>query len=150
MNPRRSPSSGTGRAAARSSARDPVERLDGDPFVALDRLPAPVEGVEVGGGWFGYLGYRLGARIERLPPSPPRPVPLPDAQLAFYDHVLRQDADGRWWFEALHDMPERLAEIEALLARRARAGAAAGRRLQLARRPATPRSCRLRGADRGR
>ena len=26
---------------------------------------------------------------------------LPDFALAFYDHLLRLDADGRWWFEAL-------------------------------------------------
>jgi para-aminobenzoate synthetase/4-amino-4-deoxychorismate lyase len=92
----------------------PTER--GNTFETLDRLPDSVDGVEIGGGWFGWLGYRLGARIERLPPSPPRPVPLPDADLAFYDHVLRQDADGRWWFEALRAMPQRLREIEALLA----------------------------------
>ena len=55
----------------------------------------------VGGGWFGYLGYNLGARLERVPPPPPRHVPLPDFALAFYDHLLRLDADGRWWFEAL-------------------------------------------------
>jgi len=28
-------------------------------------------------------------------------VPLPDFALAFYDHLLRLDSDGRWWFEAL-------------------------------------------------
>ena len=55
----------------------------------------------VGGGWFGYLGYNLGARLERVPPSPPRHVPLPDFALAFYDHLLHLDASGRWWFEAL-------------------------------------------------
>ena len=55
----------------------------------------------MGGGWFGYLGYNLGARLERVPPPPPRRVPLPDFALAFYDHLLHLDADGRWWFEAL-------------------------------------------------
>jgi para-aminobenzoate synthetase/4-amino-4-deoxychorismate lyase len=58
-------------------------------------------GPAVGGGWFGYLGYNLGARLERVPPPPPRHVPLPDFALAFYDHLLRLDARGRWWFEAL-------------------------------------------------
>ncbi len=67
----------------------------------------------VGGGWFGWLGYRLGARIERLPAGPPRPIALPDFHLAYYDHVLRRDADGRWWFEALVT-----AEREAALAAR--------------------------------
>ena len=55
----------------------------------------------VGGGWFGYLGYNLGARLERVPPPPPRHVKLPDFALAFYDHLLHLDAHGRWWFEAL-------------------------------------------------
>jgi aminodeoxychorismate synthase component I len=55
----------------------------------------------VGGGWFGYLGYALGATLEPVPPPPPRPVPLPRFALAFYDHLLRRDSSGRWWFEAL-------------------------------------------------
>jgi len=73
-------------------------------------------GEGVGGGWFGYLGYGLGAAIERLPPPPPRPVPLPVASLGFYDHVLRQDADGAWWFEALEERAlPRLDELRARL-----------------------------------
>ena len=72
-----------------------------DPFELLDAQPQ-VDGDDgVGGGWFGFLGYNLGARLEPVPPPPPRHVPLPDFALAFYDHVLRLDADGRWWFEAL-------------------------------------------------
>ena len=82
-----------------------VAAADEDPFDLLDRQPV-VEGAEaaagaVGGGWFGFLGYNLGARLERVPPPPPRHVPLPDFTLAFYDHVLRLAPDGRWWFEAL-------------------------------------------------
>ena len=74
-----------------------------DPFALLDRQPAvPGSHPEaVGGGWFGWLGYQLGALIDQFPPTPPRPVPLPHASLAFYDHLLRLDRDGRWWFEAL-------------------------------------------------
>jgi para-aminobenzoate synthetase/4-amino-4-deoxychorismate lyase len=74
-----------------------------DPFELLDRQPAVAQSARggVGGGWFGYLGYNLGARLERIPPPPPRRVPLPDFALAFYDHLLHQDAGGRWWFEAL-------------------------------------------------
>ncbi len=71
---------------------------------------------EVGGGWFGWLGYGLGARIERLPPPPPRPVALPAAHLAFYDHVLRQDAEGSWWFESLTGDDAPLERLRALLA----------------------------------
>ena len=62
--------------------------------------PAPPPGV-VGGGWFGWLGYRLAARVERIPLSPHRPVVLPDFHLAYYDNVLRRTPDGQWWFEAL-------------------------------------------------
>ena len=73
-----------------------------DPFARLDRKPAIEEGdAVVGGGWFGYLGYSLGARLERVPSAPRRPVALPEFSLAFYDHLLRLDADGQWWFEAL-------------------------------------------------
>src|SRR3954451_3597676 len=59
---------------------EPVEvaTTDADPFALLDRLP-PVEAVAGagGGGWFGCLGYGLGARVKRLPPAPPRAVSLP-------------------------------------------------------------------------
>ena len=101
-----------------------VSAADEDPFDLLDRQPV-VEGAEaaagaVGGGWFGFLGYNLGARLERVPPPPPRHVPLPDFTLAFYDHVLRLAPDGRWWFEALwteeRDAPLR-ARLELLRAR---------------------------------
>src|SRR5215208_45094 len=102
-----------------------VAAEDDDPFELLDRQPvvrdvasagagAAQHGDAVGGGWFGFLGYNLGARLERVPPPPPRHVPLPDFALAFYDHVLRLDADGRWWFEALWT-DERDAELLARL-----------------------------------
>ncbi len=70
----------------------------------------------VGGGWFGYLGYSLGATLEPVPPSPPRATPLPAFALAFYDHLLRCDASGRWWFEALWT-DEREAALQERLAR---------------------------------
>ena len=75
-----------------------------DPFGLLDVQPVVEEATKsdaVGGGWFGYLGYSLGATLESVPPGPPRPVPLPRFALAFYDHLLRLDPTGRWWFEAL-------------------------------------------------
>ena len=90
-----------------------------DPFGLLDELPSVSEhanaGLAIGGGWFGWLGYRLGARIEELPAGPPRPEPLPDFHLAYYDHVLRRHPGGQWWFEALvssrsHDRVERRME----------------------------------------
>ena len=81
---------------------DPVRVVEGPEVLGvLDGTGGSGEGVC--GGWFGYLGYGLGAAIERLPPPPPRPVPLPVASLGLYDHVLRQDAAGAWWFEALDE-----------------------------------------------
>lgn len=104
-----------GGGAILASSPIAIARPETDPFALLDSMPecsrAP-DGV-VGGGWFGYLGYRLGARLERLPPGPGRPAPLPESHLAFYDHLLRHDENG-WWFEALVSEEE-----EAWLTRRA-------------------------------
>jgi para-aminobenzoate synthetase/4-amino-4-deoxychorismate lyase len=82
-----------------------VASADEDPFAVIDSAGS-VDGGElrVGGGWVGWLGYGLGARIERLPPSAPAPIPRPDFSLAFYDHVLVHDGE-RWWFEALWSDP---------------------------------------------
>jgi para-aminobenzoate synthetase / 4-amino-4-deoxychorismate lyase len=101
-------------------ADDPFATLDEVPLVAADGVPAGA----VGGGWFGWLGYRLAARVERVPLVAYRPVPLPDFHLAYYDNVLRCDGDGRWWFEALVTGPreaaiaQRLARVRATLDRR--------------------------------
>lgn len=110
-----------------------VARPGEDPFAVLDEQPA-VDGAAahpgaVGGGWFGYLGFALGHLVERLPPAPPARTALPPFALAFYDHVLRLDVDGRWWFEAL-ETPARAAAL------------AARRRALAARRPAAPRAFR--------
>jgi para-aminobenzoate synthetase/4-amino-4-deoxychorismate lyase len=84
-----------------------------DVLAVLDDVPAvtPDAAGAVGGGWVGYLGFELRHAVERGHPPPPRPVPLPDGALAFYDHVLRMDADGQWWFEALWT-PERAAALQ--------------------------------------
>jgi para-aminobenzoate synthetase / 4-amino-4-deoxychorismate lyase len=128
---------------------------DADPFAILDELPPRVvEGSDdpgavaradgaIGGGWFGWLGYRLGRRIERVRSGPPRPVALPEFHLAFYDHVLRFDADGQWWFEALVSddrrpaLDARLVHLRAALAGPALAGAARTRRAYVAPPPLT-------------
>jgi len=87
-----------------------------DLFALLDEVPrvAPPGGDEperiVGGGWVGFLGFEARHRVEPGHPPPPRPVPLPDGALSYYDHVLRMDVTGRWWFEALVT-PEREAAI---------------------------------------
>ena len=77
---------------------------------APSRLPRAGIAGAVGGGWVGYLGFELRHAVEPGHPPPPRPTPLPDGALAFYDHVLRQDGAGRWWFEALWT-PERAAAL---------------------------------------
>ena len=88
---------------------------------SLDEQPVPnptqAHPVAVGGGWVGYLGYGLGRRLEPVSAGAPTPTPLPDFALAFYDHVLRRDPDGQWWFEALWNddaaprLHARLAEL---------------------------------------
>ncbi len=108
---------------------DPIRvAQDGDdPFALLDQVPAiadPRATAEnaIGGGWFGWLGYRLAARVERVALTACRPVALPDFHLAYYDNVLHLDRQGQWWFEALagddrHDaLSERLERLRALLA----------------------------------
>ena len=95
-----------GAAAIAGSAPVRVADAGEDPFALLDdgwELTGAVPRGFVGGGWFGMLGYGLGRRLEAQGP-PPRVVGgerLPDAMLGFYDHVIRLDRDGAWWFEAL-------------------------------------------------
>jgi para-aminobenzoate synthetase / 4-amino-4-deoxychorismate lyase len=103
---------------------DPFALLDMQPHVHVEESP---EGV-VGGGWFGFLGYALGATLESVPPSPPRPAPLPRFALAFYDHLLRLDASGRWWFEALWSDERDAVLRERLQVLSARLGAGARER----------------------
>jgi para-aminobenzoate synthetase/4-amino-4-deoxychorismate lyase len=109
-----------GGGAVLGSAPRTLALAESDPFALLDDMPEVADAVPgaVGGGWFGYLGYSLGARVERLPPAPPRPIALPPFTLGFYDHVLRLDPDGRWWFEALTegDMHPRLEVLRRRMA----------------------------------
>jgi para-aminobenzoate synthetase/4-amino-4-deoxychorismate lyase len=105
-----------------------VADANNDPFALLDVLPSVDEQTHpdavVGGGWFGWLGYRLGRRVEDLPEGPPRPAPLPAFHLAYYDHVLHLDPSGQWWFEALvgtgaeDRIRRRLDDLRARLAER--------------------------------
>jgi para-aminobenzoate synthetase/4-amino-4-deoxychorismate lyase len=106
------PAAGSSRAAgqaARLAASSPAggRAADWSPAAA----PAADSSPPGGGGWFGFLGFEARHRVERGHPPPPRPVPLDDGALAYFDHVLRMDADGRWWFEALVT-PGREAAIE--------------------------------------
>jgi para-aminobenzoate synthetase/4-amino-4-deoxychorismate lyase len=78
-----------------------LARPRNDVFALMDSLPRLGPGrVKVGGGWFGWLGYRLGGEIEELWPDPPAPCPRARFSLAFYDHVVIRAEDG-WWFEEL-------------------------------------------------
>ena len=73
-----------------------------DPFALIARTSIDRgHGAGVGGGWVGYLGYGLRTRIEAVDPSPPRLRPMPSFVLAYYDHVVRCNPTGAWWFEAL-------------------------------------------------
>jgi para-aminobenzoate synthetase/4-amino-4-deoxychorismate lyase len=95
-----------------------------DPFAALDELPLPAGALIfedraaprplVGGGWFGWLGFELAGHIEPLTPPPAGGPRRPPFRLAFHDHLVRADADGVWWFEALWT-PERGALLDARL-----------------------------------
>jgi para-aminobenzoate synthetase / 4-amino-4-deoxychorismate lyase len=108
-----------------------VASPDEDPFALLDDQPVVRDRMPdgVGGGWFGYLGYGLGRRLEPVGPGPPGVVGLPAFELAFYDHLLRLHRDGQWWFEALWSQ--------------GRAGALRDRCRELQARAATPPAPRL-------
>ena len=55
-----------------------------------------------GGGWIGYLGFGFGREVLPVPPAPGGARRLPMWWFGYYDHVLRRDqATGKWWFEAL-------------------------------------------------
>ncbi|MGY6658176.1 aminodeoxychorismate synthase component I [Amycolatopsis sp. TRM77291] len=92
--------------ASLAPARNAVEA-----FAIPTRLPEVRDAVPgaVGGGWFGYLGYDL------TDPSG-RSGALPPAAWGWVDRVLRLDADGAWWFEALvHDgAPDPVGEVAAV------------------------------------
>jgi para-aminobenzoate synthetase component I len=69
--------------------------------VAVDDVFAVPTGVSdgaIGGGWFGYLSYPDGGVDGRGPR-------IPEAAGGWSDCVLRQDSDGRWWYESLSGAP---------------------------------------------
>lgn len=61
----------------------------------------------VGGGWFGYRSYPDAGRDG----CPPR---IPEAAGGWSDCVVRQDRDGRWWYESLSGAPLSEWVIESL------------------------------------
>ena len=91
-----------------------------DPFALLDldAVRGPGRARRLGGvaglparSAGGAAGPRAAAARRRCP----------DFELAFYDHLLRLDADGRWWFECLWT-PERAGRAGRARGRAARAG----------------------------
>jgi para-aminobenzoate synthetase component 1 len=69
--------------------------------VAVDDVFAVPTGVSdgpIGGGWFGYLSYP-DAGVDGRGPR------IPEAAGGWSDCVLRQDSDGRWWYESLSGAP---------------------------------------------
>ncbi len=99
-----------------------VADADADPFTLLATQPRVARGAgdgAVAGGWFGYLGYELGRQLEPVGASPPGGGGLAPTELAFYDHLVRCDGHGRWWFEALWtdaraaDLSDRLRALDA-------------------------------------
>ena len=84
---------GASAVLAPSVRMQPVTVQGGLPVPAVAQVASNVPGA-VGGGWFGYLGYGLTdpGRWQRR---------LPAAVWGHADHVLRADAAGGWWAEAL-------------------------------------------------
>jgi para-aminobenzoate synthetase component I len=81
-------------------------------FTTLDVPQHQAEPGAVGGGWIGYLGYGLTAPRRHAQPSR-----LPLAAWGWADHVLRRDATGQWWFEALRAAePGLVAELAEVVA----------------------------------
>ncbi len=73
-----------------------------------------------GGLLLGYLGYELGAEIEKLPTPPPDDLSLPDLKLSLFDRVLLWDGK-HWTLESSNAWRDGdpTYEAEALLARAA-------------------------------
>lgn len=63
--------------------------------VPADLAPSGAGGA-VGGGWVGYLSYP----DPGADGGPPR---IPEAAGGWTDCVLRQDVDGRWWYESFSE-----------------------------------------------
>jgi para-aminobenzoate synthetase / 4-amino-4-deoxychorismate lyase len=76
-----------------------VSGLDGDPFSLLElRLEVGLGEAAVGGGWIGWLGYGLGAQIERLPPSGRSVLeePIDFSRLARADAIFLPSSISGW------------------------------------------------------
>ncbi|HEY8468085.1 MAG TPA: aminodeoxychorismate synthase component I [Longimicrobiales bacterium] len=81
-----------------------VERIDADPFTALQRALAryrmdTLPGLPpFQGGAAGYFGYELGRHLETLPEARYDDLAVPDLCIGFYDWVLAWDhTSGRAW-----------------------------------------------------
>ncbi|MGV0722856.1 aminodeoxychorismate synthase component I [Mycolicibacterium elephantis] len=77
-----------------------------DVAAVFDVAPRASAGA-VGGGWFGYLSYP-DAGADGAGPR------IPEAAGGWSDCVLRQDRDGRWWYESLSGAAPSAWMIDAL------------------------------------
>ncbi|BDY26591.1 aminodeoxychorismate synthase component I [Mycolicibacterium mageritense] len=93
---------GSGAVIAPSVGVQPVA-----PEAAFPWAPRSVGSDVVGGGWFGYLSYPDAGADGRGPR-------IPVAAGGWSDCVLRQDSDGRWWYESLTDttLPDWLTPLQ--------------------------------------
>ena len=119
---------------------DPFALLDAQPDVAADAAATPPSAAAGSAGWAsGWVARSSRCRRRRRDRSRCR-----RSTSRFYDHVVRCDADGRWWFEALHTarapaLAERLRRWRARLRRRPAAPAAVrGRPAARPRAPGAP------------
>lgn len=74
-----------------------------EPIAPAEVFDAPTgSGEVIGGGWFGYLSY------------PDGDSRIPVAAGGWSDCVLRQDADGQWWYESLSGtaVPDWIAALQ--------------------------------------
>lgn len=75
-------------------ARGLAGRIEGDDFAPLAALLG--NGAEAfDNAWFGYLGYGLKHRLERLPPDLPGFIPLPDLCMMRFKTIYRFDHEQR-------------------------------------------------------
>jgi para-aminobenzoate synthetase component 1 len=116
-------------------ADDDGTRVDGvrahvDPFTALrSGLQAMAEAVPADcplpfpSGAAGYIGYESGRHIERLPPTKPNALALPEVVMGLYDTVVGWDLIARkaWILAGRRVRPDARDRADALAARIAKA-----------------------------
>ncbi|MBW0015130.1 aminodeoxychorismate synthase component I [Mycobacterium sp.] len=75
-----------------------VQPVDANDAFAIPPGPQAPSSRVVGGGWLGYRCYPD-------PAADGRPNRIPEAAGGWTDCVLRQDREGRWWYDSLSGAP---------------------------------------------